>query len=162
MQLLKYTRFILTLCLAVFFSTVVHAADEPELIDLSAYKGKVVIVDFWASWCVPCRRSFPWLNAMQAKYADQGLVIIGVNEDASEEEVAGFLANYPANFEIVRDNDGLLATEFGVVAMPSSYIIGRDGKVVARHLGFKTKLMDDYEAAIQEILTVAPQVSASR
>ena len=99
---------------------------------------------------------------MQAKYADQGLVIIGVNEDTSEEEVAGFLADYPARFEIVRDNEGLLATEFSVVAMPSSYIIGRDGEIVTRHLGFKTKLMDEYEATIQEILTAAPQVAASR
>lgn len=162
MHLPGSTRFLLTLCLIVVFSTAVNAADEPELIDLTAHKGKVVIVDFWASWCVPCRRSFPWLNEMQAKYADQGLVIIGVNEDTSEEEVAGFLADYPAHFEIVRDNEGILATEYGVVAMPSSYIIDRDGKVVTRHLGFKTKLMDEYEATIQEILTAAPQVAASR
>ena len=162
MHLPGNTRFLLTLCLIVIFSTAVNAADEPELIDLTAHKGKVVIVDFWASWCVPCRRSFPWLNEMQAKYADQGLVIIGVNEDTSEEEVAGFLADYPARFEIVRDNEGSLATEFGVVAMPSSYIIGRDGKIATRHLGFKTKLMDEYEATIQEILNAAPQVAASR
>lgn len=162
MHLPGNTRFLLTLCLIVLFSTTVDAADEPELIDLTAHKGKVVIVDFWASWCVPCRRSFPWLNEMQAKYADQGLVIIGVNEDTSAEEVAGFLADYPAHFEIVRDNEGALATEYGVVAMPSSYIIDRDGKVVTRHLGFKTKLMDEYEATIQKILTAAPQVAASR
>ena len=162
MQSSKCTRSILTICLVWLFSTAVHAADEPGLIDLSTHKGKVVIVDFWASWCVPCRRSFPWLNEMQAKYADQGLVIIGVNEDASEEEAAGFLADYPARFEIVRDNEGSLATEFGVVAMPSSYIVGRDGEVVTRHLGFKTKLVDEYEAAIQEILNAPPQVAASK
>ncbi|RLA31731.1 MAG: TlpA family protein disulfide reductase [Gammaproteobacteria bacterium] len=162
MHLPGNTRFLLTLCLIALFSTAAGAADELEVIDLTAHKGKVVIVDFWASWCVPCRRSFPWLNEMQAKYADQGLVIIGVNEDTSEEEVAGFLADYPARFEIVRDNEGSLATEFGVVAMPSSYIIGRDGKIVTRHLGFKTKLMDEYEATIQEILNAAPQVAASR
>jgi len=162
MHLCGNTRFLLTLCLIMFFSTAVNAADKLEVIDLTAHKGKVVIVDFWASWCVPCRRSFPWLNEMQAKYADQGLVIIGVNEDTSAEEVAGFLADYPARFEIVRDNEGSLATEFGVVAMPSSYIVGRDGKIVTRHLGFKTKLMDEYEATIQEILNAAPQVAVSR
>jgi cytochrome c biogenesis protein CcmG/thiol:disulfide interchange protein DsbE len=162
MQPSKCTRSILTICLIWFLSTAVYAAGEPGLIDLSAHKGKIVIVDFWASWCVPCRRSFPWLNEMQAKYADQGLVIIGVNEDASEEEAAGFLADYPARFEIVHDNEGSLATEFGVVAMPSSYIVGRDGKVVTRHLGFKSKLINEYEAAIQEILNASPQVAASR
>ncbi len=162
MQLLKSTRFLLNVCLLMLLSTAANAADKPETIDLSAHKGKVVIVDFWASWCVPCRRSFPWLNEMQAKYADQGLVIIGINEDTSEEDVAGFLADYPARFEIVRDNEGLLATKFEVVAMPSSYIVGRDGKIVTRHLGFKSKLMDEYEATIQEILTAAPETAASR
>ena len=162
MQLPKSTRFLLNVCLLMLLSTAANAADKPETIDLSAHKGKVVIVDFWASWCVPCRRSFPWLNEMQAKYADQGLVIIGVNEDTSEEDVAGFLADYPARFEIVRDNEGLLATKFEVVAMPSSYIVGRDGKIVTRHLGFKSKLMDEYEATIKEILNAAPQVAESR
>lgn len=162
MQSLKKPCFLLTICLIISFPIAVNAADEPQSIDLSAHKGKVVIVDFWASWCVPCRRSFPWLNEMQAKYADQGLVIIGVNEDTSEEDVVSFLTDYPARFEIVRDKEGVLASEFGVVAMPSSYIIGRDGKVVARHLGFKIRLMDEYEATIQEILNTAPQVAASR
>ena len=57
------------------------AEDSPPRLDLSEYRGKVVVLDFWASWCAPCRRSIPWLNAMQRKYADEGLVVIGVNED---------------------------------------------------------------------------------
>jgi len=124
---------------------------EPAF-DISHYEGKVVVLDFWASWCVPCRRSFPWMNAMQDKYGDDGLVIIGVNVDSDPAEAASFLASYPPDFEIRYDPDGELATEFGVVAMPSSYVFDRDGELVERHLGFKVKLQDEYETLLRESL----------
>lgn len=116
--------------------------------DLSDYEGKVVIVDFWASWCVPCRRSFPWYNAMHDKYADEGLVIVAVNLDAEREAAEEFLAEYPPRFRIVYDESKDLAREFEVVAMPTSYVIGRDGEISERHFGFKVKKQDEYEAAI--------------
>ena len=122
-------------------------------LDLSAHQGKVVIVDFWASWCVPCRRSFPWMNAMQAKYEDQGLVIIAVNMDADGNEAADFLREYPADFEIVYDPDGELAREYDVIAMPSSYVFDRQGKQIARHLGFKVSKQDEYESTLAEALS---------
>ena len=130
-----------------------NASDEPGMLDLGDSRGHVVLVDFWASWCVPCRRSIPWLNEMQAKYRDQGLIIIGVNEDTSESDVVEFLKEFPVHFKTIRDADGSLAREFDVVAMPSSYVLDRDGRVVARHLGFKVRLMDDYEAVIRNTLT---------
>ena len=117
-------------------------------LDLADYEGRVVVIDFWASWCVPCRRSFPWLNAMQSKYADDGLVIIGVNVDRERADADKFLERYPATFEIIYDNEADLAKRFGVQAMPSSYVIGRDGAIRDRHLGFKTKKQDEYEAAL--------------
>lgn len=131
-------------------------ARASESLDLDAYAGKVVIVDFWASWCVPCRRSFPWLNRMHTRYADDGLVIIGVNVDAERAAADKFLAAYPADFRIHFDNQGDLATKFGVEAMPSSFVIGRDGEVVARHLGFKAKKQDEYEAILVEALGGQP------
>ena len=140
-------------CLAVILSSNVRAADEPGTLDLDDSKGQVVVVDFWASWCVPCRRSIPWLNEMQEKYRDQGLVIIGVNEDTTEADFAQFLNDFPAHFRTIRDAEGTLARKFGVVAMPSSYILDRDGNVVVRHLGFKVRSMDDYEATIRDVLT---------
>lgn len=121
-------------------------ADTP--IDFNDYRGKVVVVDFWASWCVPCRRSFPWLNEMHEKYADSGLVIIGVNLDNEVGSAAEFLAEFPAEFQIAYDVDKTLARQFSVQAMPSSFVIGRDGSVRNRHLGFKVRQQDDYEAAI--------------
>jgi thiol-disulfide isomerase/thioredoxin len=116
--------------------------------DPKAHAGKVVIVDFWASWCKPCRRSFPWLNEMHARYADRGLVIVGVNLDNDRAAADAFLERYPANFEIVYDNDRTLARRFDVMAMPSSYLLGRDGALVETHLGFKVREQDTYERAI--------------
>jgi cytochrome c biogenesis protein CcmG/thiol:disulfide interchange protein DsbE len=123
-----------------------------EPFDVGRYAGKVVVLDFWASWCTPCRRSFPWLNAMHEKYAGQGLVIVGVNLDIAQSDAAKFLEEYPAEFAIVYDENKALARQYEVVAMPSSYIIDRDGQVAARHMGFKVKQQDDYEALIVKAL----------
>jgi len=123
-------------------------ADDLRSLDLGAQRGKVVILDYWASWCVPCRRSFPWLNSMQDKYGADGLVIIGVNVDHERSEADRFLEEYPARFQVHFDPDGALASKFGVEAMPSSFIIGRDGQIRGRHLGFKVQRQEEYEAAI--------------
>mgnify|MGYP001828374610 FL=1 len=123
-----------------------------EAFDAERHAGKVVVLDFWASWCVPCRRSFPWLNAMHAKYSDQGLVIVGVNLDMERADAERFLEEYPADFAIMYDENQELARQFEVVAMPSSYVLGRDGKVVAQHMGFKVRQQDEYEAIIVEAL----------
>lgn len=127
------------------------AWSEPPLgekLELSDYRGKVVVLDFWASWCVPCRRSFPWLNTMNDKYAEDGLVIIGINVDQEPKSAAKFLQKFPASFQISYDTNGILAKKFSVQGMPSSFVIGRDGKTSARHLGFKVRRQNEYEAAI--------------
>jgi len=111
-----------------------------------------VLLDFWASWCVPCRRSFPWMNEMQEKYAQDGLVIIAVNVDREVENAAAFLAEYPANFEIIYDPDAVLAKEYKIEVMPSSFIIGRNGASIDRHAGFKVKKQDEYEAVLRAAL----------
>ena len=123
---------------------------------VSEREGKVVVVDFWASWCVPCRRSFPWMNDMVEKYADDGLVVVAVNLDKDRGAAEAFLAEVPANFEIEFDPDASIAREYGVEAMPSSFVFGRDGELVARHLGFKVKKQDDYEAVLVKALGGTP------
>ena len=129
-----------------------HGARADEALNLDDYAGKVVVVDFWASWCVPCRRSFPWWNQMRAKYADSDLVIIGVNVDNDIQEAKKFLEEFPADFTIYFDQDKKLAKQFDVRAMPSTYVLGRDGEIIDRHFGFKVKLQDEYEARLVEAL----------
>lgn len=121
-------------------------------IDWAAYQGKVVLVDFWASWCEPCRQSFPWMQAMQQKYADQGLVIIAVNVDREPAKAAAFLQTHPANFAIRYDPEGRLAKQFNVQGMPSSFVLGRDGKPAAKHQGFFQAKQASYEAELVRLL----------
>ena len=137
--------------LAVLALPLCARGDTPT-IDLGAYAGKVVVVDFWASWCAPCRRSFPWLNEMHARYADDGLVIIGVNVDASRDDARQFLAEIPADFTVTFDPDGDMARQFDVVAMPSTYVYDRAGALHARHLGFRVGDRDDYEHTLRTLL----------
>lgn len=121
-------------------------------VDLDKYRGKVVVLDFWASWCVPCRRSFPWLNEMNEKYGPTGLVILGVNMDADQADAQSFLEEYPVDFRIIRDPDGELARQYDVIAMPSSYVIDRNGQIAARHLGFKVARLQEYEDTLKRVL----------
>jgi len=156
---MKVISGIKTICLVLTLALAPLAAAQDtttSTLDLRAHSGKVVVLDFWASWCGPCRRSFPWLNTMHTKYEQQGLVIIGVNLDASREDAADFLEEYPADFPIHFDTDAVLATEYGVEAMPSSYVIGRDGELRATHRGFKVKEQADYEAILIEALGEQP------
>lgn len=152
MRLCTLPRLIAIAGLCLAGASAMTFAAPPGGLDLEPYRGKVVVVDFWASWCVPCRRSFPWMNDMQARYADDGLVIIAVNVDAEAADAATFLRDYPARFDIVYDPGGDIAGEFGVVAMPSSYIFDREGNQVGRHLGFKVKQQDEYESLLVETL----------
>jgi cytochrome c biogenesis protein CcmG, thiol:disulfide interchange protein DsbE len=148
-------RFVAVALLLVVWGMAAGDTATDEL-QLEQYRGKVVVVDFWASWCVPCRRSFPWMNAMQAKYGDRGLVIIGINVDRDRAAAEEFLAEVPADFRIHYDSQADIARDFGVEAMPSSYIIGRDGAIVTRHLGFKVRKQDEYEAILVEALGETP------
>lgn len=124
-----------------------------DSLDLSAYRGKVVLLDFWASWCEPCRRSFPWLNEMSAKYADRGLVVIGINVDRTQTDAARFLREVPASFPVVYDPSGKLATQYDVPGMPSSFVVGPDGAIAARHIGFRDSSRADREAELQRLLS---------
>jgi cytochrome c biogenesis protein CcmG, thiol:disulfide interchange protein DsbE len=135
-----------------YFTLTAAAADTARALDLARYRGKVVLVDFWASWCEPCRHSFPWLNAMQARYADRGLVVIGVNVDRDRADADRFLQDVPATFPIVYDPAGALASQYDLPGMPASYVIGRNGNVVARHVGFRSNLQAEREAEVQQLL----------
>ena len=122
-------------------------------VNLANYRGQVVYLDFWASWCGPCKRSFPWMNEVQARFGAQGLRIIAVNLDEQREDAKRFLAATPAQFLIALDPSGATARKYAVKGMPSSMLIGRDGKLISTHAGFndndKAKLEQQIAAALQ-------------
>lgn len=110
-----------------------------QVVDLAALAGQVVYVDFWASWCAPCRLSFPWMNELQARHRAQGLRVVAVNVDAKRADADRFLAENPAQFTIAFDARGETPKRWQVKAMPTSVLVGRDGKVLWVHRGFRNE-----------------------
>jgi thiol-disulfide isomerase/thioredoxin/cytochrome c553 len=123
-------------------------------VKLEQYQGKLVYIDFWASWCGPCRQSFPWMNEMQARYGGQGLQVVGINVDAKTDDARNFLNATPASFVIAFDPSGTAPRNYGVKGMPSSVLIGPDGKVLYEHSGFRPADRTVLEARIKSALGV--------
>lgn len=123
-------------------------------VQLAALKGKVVYVDFWASWCKPCVQSFPWMNEMQAKYGARGLKVVAVNVDANKADADAFLAQVPAKITVAFDPKGETPSKYRAKGMPSSYLVGRDGKVLMMHAGFRDDDKQDLESRIRQALGV--------
>jgi len=123
-------------------------------VKLEHYQGKLVYIDFWASWCGPCRQSFPWMNEMQARYGGQGLQVVGINVDAKTDDARNFLNATPASFVIAFDPNGTAPRNYGVKGMPSSVLIGPDGKVLYEHSGFRPADRSVLEARIKTALGV--------
>jgi thiol-disulfide isomerase/thioredoxin len=128
---------------------------SPKQVRLADLKGRVVYVDFWASWCAPCKQSFPWMNDMQAKYGPRGLSIVGVTVDKKREDADKFLASTPAKFLVGFDTTGKVADVYKPAGMPTSFLIGADGIVRAVHVGFRDKDKADLEREIEAALTAA-------
>jgi peroxiredoxin len=119
-------------------------------IRLSDYKGRVVLLDFWATWCGGCKVEIPWYMEFQSKYKDSGLSVIGVSMDEDGwKSVKPFLEKNPMNYSVVVGNPGL-AKLYGVDSMPMTLLIDRDGKIAASHVGMVDK--DAFEGEIRVLL----------
>ena len=125
---------------------------EKPTIDLESLRGKTVYVDFWASWCAPCLRSMPAYNELYNRYHEQGLEFVAINVDNPIEDGLDFLLDTPLDFLIPSDPDGEVTERFGVIGMPTSYLIDPTGKVRLVHMGFRDGDMEEIEAAIQEVM----------
>ena len=141
-----------SLSIVVAFLAIVGVARAAPPPALAPVEGRVIWVDFWASWCVPCRRSFPWLNTMQRKYGADGFQIIAVNLDKDRALADGFLKEVPAEFSLRFDPAGALAKQFGVQTMPSSFLIDANGNVITSHFGFRSSEAAEYEDSIKAAL----------
>lgn len=142
-------------------STTLAAADKARLfrlpgtagvVELSEFRGKVVYLDFWASWCLPCRKSFPWMNMLQARYKEKGFEVIGVTLDESPIDATAFLRKYPAAFTIAFDRRGKVAEAYGLKVMPTSYIIDKQGFIVKTYQGINSASKRDAEATIEKLV----------
>ena len=131
-------------------TTTATAADRPPAAlqaVLQAAEGRPVYVDFWASWCVPCALSFPWLNSVLHRYGGE-LVVVGVNVDEKRSDADRFLMRHPAEFELMFDPAGEIAAHYRLQGMPSALLLSANGEVLWQHSGFRKDEIPDYEAAI--------------
>lgn len=128
------------------------ALDGGRSITLAGMKGSVVYVDFWASWCVPCRLSMPALDALYRKNKSRGFSVVGVNKDAAVGDARRFLARVPVSFELVQDPADAAARSFDVKAMPSGYLVDRKGIIRSVHRGFTAETGAALEREVDALL----------
>ncbi|PKH87445.1 TlpA disulfide reductase family protein [Colwellia sp. Bg11-28] len=160
-----------TLALVLFLIAFTASATAAEQVDspqqsleqaLLKQEGKVVYIDFWASWCGPCVKSFPWMNKIQQQYKEQGFTVISINLDADETNAQQFLHDNPASFAVLYDPKGTIAKHFSIQGMPTSMLINRDGVIKYRHSGFFTGKINQYEDEIKRLLNSSSSSTLSK
>lgn len=123
-----------------------------EPLNLEQYKGRVVYLDFWASWCGPCKQSFPYMKDLSASNAKNGLVIIAVNVDHDRKKADYFLEQFDNNLKVVYDPKGEIASKYNVREMPTSLLIDKAGRVRFVHKGFFENQTATYDSQALELL----------
>ena len=119
---------------------------------LSDLHGKVVLLDFWASWCGPCRQSFPLYEKLRAEMPAADFTLIAINLDEMAEGPTAFLEEHPVHYTSLADPAGEVARAYGLRGMPSSFVIDRDGVLRARHTGFKPEDIKELRTEIMELI----------
>jgi thiol-disulfide isomerase/thioredoxin len=135
-----------------FRTTTLEGNSQGVPFQLNQLRGQVVYVDFWASWCVPCRLSFPALDQLHKKYRARGFEVVAVNKDVVAVDSRRFLARIPVGFTLVVDPDDKIVRAYQVKAMPSGYLLDRKGKVRHVHEGFRSDSAAQIETLIIDLL----------
>ena len=128
-----------------------HTMNGPNM-RLQEQRGRVVMVNFWATWCGPCRQEMPQLNRLYEKYHAAGFVLLGVNVDDDQRKAAEVAGKLGVTFPVLLDTDKAVSKLYELSTMPSTVIIDRDGKVRYVHRGYLTGYEDNYEKQIRELL----------
>jgi thiol-disulfide isomerase/thioredoxin len=123
-----------------------------EDVSLDSLRGKVVYLDFWASWCGPCRVSFPILEALASELGPSGFEVLAINVDEVEADAQEFLSEVPVNYLVVRDAKGVSPQAYGILGMPTGYLIDREGVVREIHQGFRKSDGDQLRTEIVKLL----------
>jgi peroxiredoxin len=133
---------------------------DGKVVHLSDYKGKVVVLDFWATWCGPCRIEIPWFTDLQRNHKDKGFEVLGVSmDDEGWEVVKPFLTEVGVNYRVVMGNDSTAQAYGGVDALPTTFLIDRDGKIAAVHIGLANK--KDIVDGVEKLLQTPPKVAVN-
>ena len=161
---MKFPAFVLsllfsaTLCAAQVLSPVerVMAPDfvlqdmEDETHRLSDYRGKTVIINFWTTWCPPCREEIPSMNRAWRELEDEGVVILAINMGEDEDTIFVFTADYPADFPLLMDIDGRVGIDWGVYGVPETFVIDAEGNIRYKHIGPVTR--ESLEAEVLPVI----------
>jgi thiol-disulfide isomerase/thioredoxin len=139
-------------CMLVWACFVPLLTARAAVVDLAEFRGSVVYLDFWASWCAPCRQSFPWMQAMQDAYGAQGLRVVAVNVDQYRADAELFLAKFHPKFDVRFDPQGEVAERFKIQGMPTAVIIDRHGALRYTHTGFRPVDGAAYEDQLRRVL----------
>jgi len=127
------------------------------VISLESLKGKLVYLDFWASWCEPCKKSFPWMGELQTRFGPQGLAVVAINLDKKRELADAFVEKNHPPFTVAYDPAGKTPEAYGVKVMPTSFLIAPDGTIVQTHAGFDPKKAEAVESEIKALLAAMPK-----
>jgi thiol-disulfide isomerase/thioredoxin len=125
---------------------------ESSRIALQSLRGKVVLLDFWASWCGPCRQSFPLYEKLHGELPAEDFTLLAINLDEMTDGPAAFLYDHPVTYTLLADPTGDVAKKFGLIGMPTSFVIDRDGVVRSRHTGFKPQDIEVVRGEIRELI----------
>jgi thiol-disulfide isomerase/thioredoxin len=157
------SKSIISLCLMLFLLTSVSAQETAPLfsgvsintgqqIELSEYRGKVVLVDFWASWCPPCLVSLPAYDQMRRDIISDDFEIIAINVDEDTEDGLEFLEGHPVAYPVLADPEGDIGIPYGIRTLPRSFLLDRDGRIIASHKSFKLGDEEKLKQEIEELL----------
>jgi peroxiredoxin len=123
-----------------------------NMVSLDDYKGQVVLVNFWASWCGPCRQEMPLLEELHQRYAPLGFTLLGINVEEDSSLADSFLAETPVEFPILYDRSNAVSKAYDVIAMPTTIIVDREGRVRFIHHGYKAGYENDYQDQVRTLI----------